>query len=155
MSENTNTNCIVDNNRLITEFENLEFIQVMPARRNVKKYDEFNKTIASDPSSVLLMKQQSILNKKDTTDAKKLEATAKVVELEEKLSKKFSADEGNNTLILSTLEGTKFKKGGFYVDSKEESFEFEDFDDIPPLVYSELLKNAFKLITIQKDEEKN
>jgi hypothetical protein len=153
MSENTNTSCLVDSGRLITEFETLEFVQAYPSRRNVKLYREEQKKLMSDSLSIEMMSLNSKLE--SANDEESIAIQQSIIELEAKLSEKYDPAKGINNLILATIEGTKFKKGSFSVDKKEESFTYGDFDDLPEILYSELVKNAIKLITIQKDEEKN
>jgi hypothetical protein len=149
----SNTNCLVDSGRLITEFEDLEVTQAYPSRRNVKLYRDEQKKLMSDPSSIEMM----ILNSKLelAKDEEVGEIQQSLISLEAKLSEKYDAAKGINNLILATIEGTKYKKGEFKVDGKVESFVYGDFDDLPEVLYTELANNAIKLITIQKDEEKN
>jgi len=149
----SNTNCIVDSGRLTTEFENLEITQAYPSTKAVKLYRDSQKKLMSSPLSIEMMILSAKL--KTAKDDEVAEIQASIIELENKLSEKFDAAEGIKNLILASFEGTKYKKGGFIVDGKEETFKYCDFEELPEIVYVELVNNALKLITIQEDEEKN
>lgn len=153
MAKKKNSNCIADNNRLITEYENLEFIQVMPSRADVKIFNAENKALMSDPLSLELMKIESELKKADGDKA--IELQKRVLDLSDKIDVKFDSEKAINNLILATLKGTKYKKGGFSVNGDIEAFEYSDFEELPFLVYTELSNNTIKLITIQESEKKN
>lgn len=153
MTKKKNSNCIADNNRLITEYENLEFTQVMPSRADVKIFNAANKDLMSDPLSLELMKIEPELKKADGDEA--IELQKRVLDLSDKIDARFDSEKAINNLILASIKGTKYKKGGFTVDSKESEFKYTDFDDLPWIVYNELSNNTIKLITIQGDERKN
>lgn len=149
----TNTSCIVDSGRLIVEFENLEFTQALPSRKNVKIYRDVQKALATDIETIKTIKYQAELE--NATEERKEELNKLIRECAEKLNKKYDSANGLDDLILATFEGTKFKKGGFKVDGKDDEFTKDDFDEIPQIVYDQLTTHAFNLMTVQDDEEKN
>lgn len=149
----TNTSCIVDTGKLITEFGDVEFIQTYQSRDDVKIYRDAQKALTSDMNAILLMQYQT--EYKTAAEERKEELSKLIAELSEKIDKKHDMSKPLDALIMASFKGTKIKKGGYFVNGIEDTFTIEDLGDIPNAVYHLLSMNALKLVNVQEDEEKN
>lgn len=151
----TNTNCIVDNNRLITEFECemglFEFYQVQPSIAETREYYAINRILYSHPLAIEGEQlTDSIL--KTENEEEKLKIKLKINEIEAKLEKMFDRNKGIKHLIMATFKGTIFQKGKIELNKKPKEIEL---DDLPAKLFQMLSNNAISLIQYSDSEEKN
>lgn len=155
--EKKNKNCIVDNNRFITEFEcdhgTYEFYQVQPSVEAVKEYHAIGRAIKSDPLSI----EAEIITDKvlKAEGDEKLKILVRLSELDKELGAKYDKDKALTYLAKQSFIGTDFQRGKITLKGDEIDNDFTKLPPLPALLNEKILLNAIKLISYTDDEVKN
>ena len=133
-----------------------EFKQVEPNNKCVSDRLSILSEITNDKNSMELGLLE--LELKDAKGARKKEIESEIKKLESSIDMAKTTNtmkRANDVLILGTIKGNYFEQGHFIFKGENTTFDNEILDNMPPEIYTKLLKNAEDLISLKEAEEKN